>query len=171
MTIQDNKVVSLTYELEVDDLETGNRMVADKSEEDHPLVFLFGQGQLLPLFEQNIKGMKIGDTFAFSVPAVEGYGDYDDSAMVEMAIETFQVDGEIDNEMLQIGNVLPMMDNEGNRLDGRIVEMDEKSVTMDFNHPLAGYDLHFKGTVTGLRDASAEELAHGHVHGDGGVEH
>jgi FKBP-type peptidyl-prolyl cis-trans isomerase SlyD len=170
MTIQDRKVVSLHYELQVDD-ENGTRQVADKSEEGHPLVFLYGVGQLLPLFEQNIQGMKPGDTFAFSIPPDEGYGEYDENAVVNLPIDIFKVDGKVDNEMLQPGNTLPMADQEGNPLQGRVMEVTQDSVMMDFNHPLAGFDLHFTGKIVFVRDATLDELSHGHVHGDGGIIH
>ena len=170
MTIEDKKVVSLHYELQVDD-ESGTRQVADKSEEGHPLVFLYGVGQLLPLFEENIKGMKSGDKFEFSVPPEEGYGEYDDEAVVNLPLEIFKVDGELDTEMLKPGNILPMSDEQGNQLQGRVIEVTDNAVLMDFNHPLAGFDLYFTGKVVFVRDATLEELTHGHVHGDGGIIH
>jgi FKBP-type peptidyl-prolyl cis-trans isomerase SlyD len=171
MTIQDNKVVSLSYELEVDDEMTGKRMLADKSEEGHPLVFIFGNGQLLERFEDNIREMKAGDTFAFSIPPDEGYGDYDDDSVVSLPLEVFRVNGELDMAMLQPGNMLPMADQDGNPMQGRVVEVTEREVLMDFNHPLAGLELHFKGQVLNVREATEIELSHGHVHGEGGVEH
>ena len=73
--------------------------------------------------------------------------------------------------MLQEGNFIPMADSEGNHLQGKIVSVGDETVKMDFNHPLAGMDMHFNGKVIGVRDASAEEIAHGHVHGEGGHHH
>jgi FKBP-type peptidyl-prolyl cis-trans isomerase SlyD len=73
--------------------------------------------------------------------------------------------------MVKVGNTLPMTDNEGNRLQGVVEEITDVHVRMDFNHPLAGQDLRFKGIVLDIRDASAEELAHGHVHGPHGHHH
>ena len=172
MTIDQNKVVSLAYELEVDEKESGNRVLADKSQEGQPLVFIFGTGQLLERFEENILGKQKGDPFAFSISAEEGYGEFDDEAVIDLPLETFRVNGEIDHEMLQPGSVLPMVDENGNPLQGRVVEVNEDDVvTMDFNHPLAGFELHFKGVIEDVRDATADELSHGHVHGDGGVHH
>ncbi len=172
MTIQENKVVSLSYELEVDEKDSENRVLADKSEDGNPLVFIFGTGQLLERFEENIQGKQKGDTFSFSISAEEGYGDFDDEAVIDLPIETFRVDGELDHEMLQPGSVLPMVDENGNPLQGRVIEISEDDiVTMDFNHPLAGFVLHFKGSVIDVRDATADELSHGHVHGEGGHQH
>jgi len=172
MTIQENKVVSLAYELEVDEKDSENRVLADKSEDGNPLVFIFGTGQLLERFEENIQGKQKGDTFSFSISAEEGYGEFDDEAVIELPIETFRVNGELDLEMLQPGSVLPMVDENGNPLQGRVIEISEDDiVTMDFNHPLAGFVLYFKGSVIDVRDATADELSHGHVHGEGGVHH
>jgi FKBP-type peptidyl-prolyl cis-trans isomerase SlyD len=75
------------------------------------------------------------------------------------------VDGELQEDLLVIGNRLPMRDSEGNALDGTVVEVNEAAVVMDFNHPLAGQDLFFTGNVVNVREASADELNHRHVHG------
>jgi FKBP-type peptidyl-prolyl cis-trans isomerase SlyD len=170
MIIDANKVVSLTYELQVDD-ENGERMLVEKVERDNPMVFLFGVSGLPEQFEANIAGMNEGDTFEFSIDAEEGYGEFDEEAVVNLPKNIFQVDGQIDHEMLQVGNFIPMTNQEGHRLQGKVVEVSEDSVLMDFNHPLAGLNMHFRGEIVGVREASAEELAHGHVHGEGGHHH
>jgi FKBP-type peptidyl-prolyl cis-trans isomerase SlyD len=72
--------------------------------------------------------------------------------------------------MLFIDNVIPLMDQDGNRFEGRVMQIDENSVKMDFNHPLAGMRLYFTGSILDVRPATPEELAHGHVHGSGGHE-
>jgi FKBP-type peptidyl-prolyl cis-trans isomerase SlyD len=73
--------------------------------------------------------------------------------------------------MIAEGNILPMSDHEGNQLQGLVEEITADFVKMDFNHPLAGKNLHFIGSVLSIRDASAEEIDHGHVHGEGGHHH
>ena len=73
--------------------------------------------------------------------------------------------------ILQIGNILPMSDNEGNMLRGKVLAFNDKEVTMDFNHPLADMELHFNGAVLSIRAATIDELAHGHVHGEHGHHH
>lgn len=170
MTIDTNKVVTLTYELQVDD-EDGERTLVEKVEQDNPMVILYGSSGLPERFEENIQGLKEGDAFEFSIDPEEGYGDFDEEAIVELPKNVFQVDGKIDNEMLQIGNFVPMTNQDGHRLQGKILEVNEESVLMDFNHPLAGVNMHFKGQVVGVREASEEELSHGHVHGEGGHHH
>ena len=81
--------------------------------------------------------------------------------------EVFEIDGQLDSEMLQAGNYLPMADNEGHQMQAKVVEIGDEQVTMDFNHPLAGMVMHFEGKVQAVRPATAEELAHGHAHGGG----
>jgi FKBP-type peptidyl-prolyl cis-trans isomerase SlyD len=73
--------------------------------------------------------------------------------------------------MVKVGNMLPMVDQDGNRMQGLVIDINDDFVTMDFNHPLADKDLHFVGKVLNIRNASADEIAHGHVHGEGGIHH
>jgi len=155
MEIGKNKVVSLSYTLTVggDVIETVNA--------DNPLKFIFGTGYLLPKFEENVSGKKIGDGFDFILSAKEGYGEVNSDAIVELPKDMFMVDGAIEEGLLTVGNVLPMQDSEGNRLQGTIDQIKNESVVMNFNHPLAGSELNFKGEVVEVREATEEELASG----------
>jgi FKBP-type peptidyl-prolyl cis-trans isomerase SlyD len=161
MNITTNKVVSLSYELRIDGkdgeiVETVNAL--------HPLTFLYGAGNLLPAFERHIDKLTIGDEFSFLLKSEDAYGQATEDALVEMPISVFMVDDEIDNELLVEGNAIPMTDSQGNHHNGIVAEIKKDTVVMDFNHPLAGDNLFFTGTVVDIRDATAEELAHGHVH-------
>lgn len=162
MNISKNKVVSLSYELRLDNKDGE---IIETVNPDHPLIFIYGTGNLLPEFENNINGLKVNDTFAFKLPSENAYGQAVEEAVVEIPITAFMVDGELDNDMLFEGNAIPMTDSQGNHLNGVVVEVKSDSVVMDFNHPLAGDDLYFSGTVVDVRDATEEELKHGHVHG------
>ncbi len=155
MIIEQNKVVSLSYTLEVegDVIET---VTAEK-----PMQFIFGTGYLLPKFEENISGKVVSDTFDFVLSAKEGYGEVMPDAIVELPKNIFEVDGKIQEDVLKVGNVLPMMDSEGNRLNGAIDKVSKDTVTMNFNHPLAGAALHFSGKVEAIREATEEELTNG----------
>ncbi|HBI81829.1 MAG TPA: peptidylprolyl isomerase [Bacteroidales bacterium] len=159
MNISKDKVISISYELKVD----GD--LIDAAQADNPLEFLYGYGQLLPLFEDNIKDLTEGDSFEFMIPSKDGYGDVNEQAMVELPKEIFVIDGELQDDLLVLGNRLPMRDSDGNALDGTVVEVTDSSVVMDFNHPLAGKDLYFTGKVLSIREATTEEISHGHVHG------
>ncbi len=157
MKISDNKYVTLTYDLHVGEGEELELM--EQATTERPLEFIYGTNSMLEAFEKQIDGLAAGDVFSFTLSPEEAYGDYDDSRIIELPKNIFEVDGKIDEEMLFEGNTLPMMDASGNRLVGSVVSIGENQVTMDFNHPLAGETMHFKGTVMEVRDASAEEIA------------
>lgn len=169
MKITKNTVVSLTYDLHISENKQEKSLVGSTNKE-HPFIFLYGAGGLLPDFEENINGLVLGDKFAFDIAAEKGYGLFDENAIVMLPKDIFQVDGKIDNELLKVGKSIPMSDNEGNHLMGQVLDVMEQEVKMDFNHPLAGKDLHFKGEVVNVRMATAEEISHGHSH-DGGHHH
>jgi FKBP-type peptidyl-prolyl cis-trans isomerase SlyD len=164
MIVEKNKVVSLSYELKV------RGETVEKVGSDSPLMFLFGAGNLLPKFEENLSGLKINDGFEFELVSADAYGPVNEEAVVDVPMQAFEVDGEVDRGILKVGNQIPMLDQSGNRLNGIVVKLDDEFVTMDFNHPLAGDDLHFSGKVVEIRDASDEELEHGHVHSPGSCE-
>lgn len=155
MEINQNKVVSLSYTLVVNG-ETIETVTAEK-----PLKFIFGSGYLLPKFEENIAGKKVGDGFSFTLTAKEGYGEVNNDAIVEIPKSAFEVEGKIEEGILEIGKVLPMMDSEGNRLNGKIDEIKDAVVVMNFNHPLAGADLSFTGKVVEVREATEMEITNG----------
>ena len=163
MEITDKKVVSLVYELRQDSVEGA---VVEQVDKDNPLTFLFGSGNLLPKFEEYLSGLKTGEGFEFGLNSEDAYGPVVDNAIVNVPKNIFEVEGQIDENMLQVGNMVPMMDNDGRRLNGKILEITDEIVNMDFNHPMAGENLHFKGEVTEVREATDEELTHGHVHGN-----
>lgn len=170
MVVANEKVVSLVYELRLDSPEGE---IIEALSQDNPLTFLYGTGNLLPKFEKNISGLKVGDKFDFDLDAPDAYGEVNEEAVVSVPIGAFEVNGKIDNNMLSLGNTIPMRDNAGNRLNGVVKEVTSTTVVMDFNHPLAGNRLYFKGEVTEVREATDEELSHGHIHsscgcGDGG---
>lgn len=165
-----NKVVGLHYKLEIDD--NGTKVTVDQSAEGNPLVFLFGAGMLLPEFEKNISGKVVGETFDFVLSPEDGYGVSVPEQVVEISIDVFRdPQGNIDRELLTVGKVLPMQDNHGNHFNGLITKVSIETITMDFNHPLADKHLHFTGHIVEVREATAEELDHGHVHGPGGHHH
>ena len=170
MIIENKKVVSVDYHLTVKEKE-GERLV-EKTEKGNPFVFLFGEGSLLESFENNIRGKKAGDAFDFFINHVNGYGKRDENHLVNIPIAAFKAeDGTIDTKAIQVGNTLPMVDDKGHKLQGIVEEITNEYVRMDFNHPLAGRDLHFVGEVLEIRNATADELSHGHVHGPGGHHH
>jgi FKBP-type peptidyl-prolyl cis-trans isomerase SlyD len=168
MEIGKDKVVTLAYELR---LGSNNGKLIESTSANDPAVFLFGAGILLEKFEENLNGKRVGDSFAFNLDNEDAYGEHFSENIIGLPIGVFEIDGEIDREMLEIGNVVPMQDESGNHMNGKVVEVTEDEVKMDFNHPLAGENLHFSGTVLDIRVATSEELQHGHVHGPHGHHH
>lgn len=164
MVITKNKVVSIIYELRID---SNDGKIIESLEKNSPLTFVFGAGALLPKFEDNLSGLKTGDKFDFNLACEDAYGDKEDSAIVDVPLKAFEVNGQVDYEMVKMGNNIPMHDGNGNRLNGRVTKVSPEQITMDFNHPLAGNHLFFQGEITEIREATEEELTHGHVHQSG----
>lgn len=165
MIAEKNNVVSIVYELRNGSKEGE---VVESLKNDNPLTFLFGTGGLLPKFEENLNGLKTGDGFEFLLRSEDAYGPVVENAIVHVPKSVFEIEGKIDESLMKIGNTVPMMDAEGRRLNGKVIAVEAEAVQMDFNHPMAGNDLYFKGQVTDVRSATEEELTHGHVHAEGG---
>lgn len=153
--VADDVVVSLDYKLTVD------QEVVDSSEGDDPIEFLQGHGQIIPGLERALYGMKIGEEKTVTIQPTEGYGDIEKDAFIQIPRSEFPAD-----IPAQVGISIQMQDEHGEILDARIFEVSDDTLTLDFNHPLAGKTLHFKVSVVDLRQATAEELEHGHVHSD-----
>lgn len=167
MVVTKDKVVSLTYELRVDN---NQGEIIETVDRNSPLTFLFGTGSLLPKFEDYLAGLKIGDTFDFNLLSKDAYGDFDESSVIQIPLQAFEMDGKVDYELVKTGNKIPMQDSEGHRLTGTVKSIDKDTVTMDFNHPLAGNHLFFKGEIVDVRPATEDELTHGHAHYEGSCE-
>lgn len=151
MKIAENTFVALDYKLEVDGA------IADQSQPGQPLKFAYGMGMLLPKFEEAIAGLEPGDTFKFTLSPADGYGEVIKEAVVELPKDVFMINGEVENGLLEVGNTIPMADQQGNRLLGRVVAVGEV-VTMDFNHPMAGKTLNFSGKIDNVRELTPEDL-------------
>lgn len=149
-------MVTLTYNLHVDD---ENGELVEQATEAHPLQFLYGAGAMLPKFESQLAGLREGEPFNIKLGKNDAYGEVNEDAVVELPKHVFIVGGNFDNELVKIGNTVPMMSSNGQRLNGLVLEVNDDVVTMDFNHPLAGEDLYFSGKVMALREASDEEVA------------
>jgi len=155
MIITKDKVASLTYSLTLNDFDG---QIIETIGKDQAVDFLFGNGKLLPAFELALEGKTGGDNFRFKIPAKEAYGTFNPEAIIELSKDLFIRNGEMNNEILFIGNEIPMMDRNGRRMNGVVKEVKDTVVVMDFNHPMAGNDLFFKGIVAAVREATEEEL-------------
>jgi FKBP-type peptidyl-prolyl cis-trans isomerase SlyD len=168
MTIEQHKVVTLNYVLS--NHTTGQKI--EQTSADSPLVFLYGVGGIIPEFEEQIKGKSVGDRFDFHILAHNAYGLSSEEKIAMIPIDVFHDEqGNFDAAYFSIGATIPMSNSEGDRMIGTIKNVSSEMIEMDFNHPLAGIDLHFSGEILGIREADADEIAHGHVHGEGGHHH
>ena len=165
MKIVKHTVPSVTYTLVVDG------EVVDMAEKDKPLLFIHGIGMMVPGFESNLEGLTSGTKYDFKLTPEEAYGAYNEEAVVDLPISTFMVDGKVNEKMLNVGQVVPMQDQNGSPLNGTIMEINGEAVKMDFNHMLAGKELNFAGEIIDVREATKEEIEHGHIHGPGGHQH
>jgi FKBP-type peptidyl-prolyl cis-trans isomerase SlyD len=170
MPIAKNNVVFISYQLAFPD-EDGQPDVVEIVDEKEPMVFIHGLSGLPEAFENNLLGLNEGDTFNFSISAEDAYGNVDPNAIIQLPKSIFQAEDQNADDILQIGNFIPMTDDQGNRMQGLVVSIEGETVTMDFNHPLAEKTLMFQGKIIKIREATPDELAHGHVHGEGGVHH
>lgn len=153
--IQDNMVVKLDYTLLV------NEEILESTDDGEPIEFIQGIGQVIPGLESALYGMKVSEKKTVVIEPDEAYGDYDPESLESAKKEEFSEEIPLD-----VGTFLDLRDDEDNVLSAQIIEEDEDTVTLDFNHPLAGKTLTFEITVSALRPASDEEIEHGHAHSE-----
>lgn len=157
--VADDMIVTLDYTLTV------SGKVIDSSEGSEPIQFIQGKGQIIPGLERELYGMEIGDSKNVIVPASLGYGEEDPEAYVDVPRQQFPP-----QIPLEPGVEIQLRDEDGQVMDARIDTVETDSVRLNFNHPLAGKELNFQVTVVDLRQATLDELEHGHPHGDGHLE-
>ena len=153
--IQDNMVVILDYTLLADE------EILESTDDGEPIEFIQGIGQVIPGLESALYGMKAGEKKTVIIEPEDAYGDYDPESLEIAKKEEFSEEIPLD-----VGTFLDLRDDEDDVLSAQIIEEDEDTVTLDFNHPLAGKTLTFEITVSALRPASDEELEHGHAHSE-----
>lgn len=161
MQITKDKVVLINYTLKNDAGE-----IIDSSEGADPLAYLHGAENIIPGLENALEGKTTGDSLSVSIPPEEAYGSFDESKIQSVPKDMFDGAGEV-----TVGAQYHAAGPDGGHITITVTEVGEDSVTVDANHPLAGENLNFDVTVMEVREASSEELAHGHVHGPGGHHH
>ena len=157
--IANDHVVKFNYTLT-----NGEGQILDKSEGE-PLAYLHGAGNIIPGLENALTGKVAGDKLTVTVPAAEGYGEYHAEMVQEVPRQMFQG---VDN--IQAGMQFQAQTDDGIQIV-TVKAVEGENVIIDANHPLAGQDLTFDVEITEVRAATAEELDHGHVHGEGGHQH
>jgi len=160
MQIIENSVVSFHYTLTDKD-----GKVIDSSNGNAPLTYMHGVGQIVPGLENALVGKTVGEKLDVNVSAAEGYGEHHDFMVQQVPREAFQ----------GVDDIEPGMQFQAQTPQGgmtvTVTAVDETTVTVDGNHPLAGQDLFFAVEIMSVRAATEEEISHGHVHGEGGHQH
>ena len=156
-----NQVITITYTLKDED---GN--IIEVTNRENPFSFISDNNQILPKLEENINGMLIGSRRTVTLTPEEAYGTYNDSAIQTIDRSEFPDDTELEEGMSFITDT-----PDGQQMPFIIKKIDGEVITLDFNHPLAGRTLTFDLELLNLRDATQDELLHGHIHGPGGNHH
>lgn len=160
MKISNNMAVSIHYTLTNDAGE-----VLDSSSGKEPLSYLHGSHGIIPGLEEQLEGKSIGDSFKATIAPENGYGTYSEELIQTVSLKQFQ-----DPSQVQVGAQFHVQAGEQVQV-ATITSVEGEDVTLDLNHPLAGETLHFDVSVEAIREATQEELDHGHVHGEGGHNH
>lgn len=151
-----NKFISVAYELYVS--QDGKETIVESCTAERPFQFVSGLGFTFETFENNLQNLAAGDKFDFVIPKEDANGERDEEYVFDVDKSIFVVDGKFQDEEVFPGNIIPLLDADGNRIQAMVVEVKKDKVTIDLNHPFAGKDLHFKGSVLELRDATPDEV-------------
>lgn len=154
MNVKEKAVVSIDYTLKDD-----AGAVLDTSENREPLSFLYGQGSIIPGLEKALEGKSPGDELAVSVTPEEGYGEYNEELVFSVGKDRFQ-----DPSIIEVGSQVQAQTADGSVQVLTIKGVGDDEVTLDANHPLAGQTLHFEVAIADVREATSEEIDHGHPH-------
>lgn len=163
----DNKYFRVAYELYIltpQDSASSSRqrleeVMVEQTESGKPFEFVSGLGFTLPEFDAHINNLNVGDTFDFVIPQDKAFGPYDESQVKHLPKDIFNGEnGHFDSRTIYPGNVVPMVDEEGHQYEALVKEVNTNDIVVDFNHALAGVDLHFKGLVLGVHPASGQEI-------------
>lgn len=156
MEKKQNKFIAVAYDLFASD-DTGRHLV-ERVPADKPFAFISGFGITIKAFEEQLEQLETGASFDFSLTPDQAYGEFDDQRIVELEKEMFCIDGKFDHEHVRIDAIVPLQNQEGDRFMARVLDIRDDVVVMDFNHPLAGRDLQFVGSVVESRDATEAEV-------------
>ena len=148
METVENKYITVAYKLYA--IEDGEKDFTEEATAEHPFQFISGLGLTLESFEDQVKDLKAGDKFDFTIACADAYGDFDEEHVIDLPKQIFEVDGKFDSERIVAGNVVPLMTSEGQRINGTVQEIKADVVVMDMNHPLAGCDLNLDAVAVAI---------------------
>ena len=157
--IKKNSIVSISY-----CLKNTNGVELDRADKDKPFAYLHGVGQMIPGLEKELEGLGVGDKRDVTVPPKEGYGELNPQLKMQVDRANFPKDADIKPGMQFEGQ-----GDGGTRTVFTVKAVVGDKIDVDGNHPLAGETLHFSVEITEVREATQEELSHGHAHGEGGA--
>ncbi len=156
MKISVNTAAQVSYKILIND---SNGEMIEFADDKNPRLLIFGNNTLIPGFETHMDGLEANDNFEFSLTPSESFGEYRDDLLVEVPKSAFIIDGKLKEDLLYLGNEISMLDNNGNAVSGRVIEINPENVKMDFNHKLAGSGLYVSGKIHNVRIATEEDLA------------
>lgn len=163
-----HRYIAVAYKLYT--TEDGETDMIEEAPADKPFHFYTGMGLALDGFEKAVGGLNAGESFDFTLPAAEAYGEYVDERVVDLDRSIFTINGHFDHDNIYVDAIVPLQNADGNRFDGRVLAISDTHVKMDLNHQLAGLDLHFTGSIVEARPATADEIQtvinrmHSHCH-------
>ncbi len=154
MTISENILANISYTLRID---SKNGEIVEEVSNEKPLEIIIGNGQIIPKFELNLYGLKEGETFNFSLKPEDAFGLNNEQAIVDVSKNSFIIDGEMRYDMMQLGKTISMLEKSGRKVTGRVIGISDTHVKLDFNHPLAGKELYFSGTILNVKEPTQED--------------
>ena len=155
----ENNYITVAYKMYVTDAGSNEEeALVEECTSEHPFQFISNLGVALKSFEDKVANLKKGESFDFVIPAADAYGDFQEELMFDVDKKVFEINGRFDKEHIFEGNIIPLAGPEGESFNGTVIEIKDNAVTIDLNHPRAGQDLHFVGTVVENREATNEEV-------------
>ncbi len=155
MIVEENRIVTISYELREGDTFGHLMEVMDMA---YPFIFFYKSEGILDSFQEHLRGLENGETFEFTLKAEEAYGPREDEQIAEIPIERFVVDDEMADSIRDVGEYVAITDDQGNTQNGKVIQKTATHLKVDLNHAMAGKNLHFKGRILSVREASADEI-------------
>ncbi|MEL6922633.1 MAG: hypothetical protein AAFO94_01210 [Bacteroidota bacterium] len=166
MQVEENKIITITYELRDG---SANGELLERMDARYPFIFLFGTGKLLASFETQLRGLQEDSSFEFVLKAAEAYGRSNALNILKIEVDNFHRASDVPDHYIKEGNMVNLTDDEGLRHNGKILSITDEYIEVDFNHAMVDKDLHFKGAILNIREASLDELIKGHYIEEDGV--
>ena len=155
-----NKFIKVSYALyDVTKGSDGEEQLIERTTDERPFFFISGMGVTLPAFEEQVVNLAPGEEFDFELEPEQAYGQHFDERVIELDKQIFTINGQFDAQHVQVGAIIPLQNEDGNRFNAVVKNITDDKVTCDLNHPLAGLKLNFCGQILESRDATAEEIA------------